>query len=104
MHQDNDSIRTNRRKEFIRLIDVGLQKDYVWHEFVGDWNEDDWPELSTEVRTQISPWVRQYKSQLQYVTASGHSDESVELAKWYLSQIKTVLIVGRALPTDDIPF
>jgi hypothetical protein len=102
---DIEPIRAARRIDFIRLVKVALQKDFVWDEFVGDWNENDWPELSEVVRSQISSWVRQYKARLQTVRASGDSKESMVMPKWYFSQILRVLVDGKPLPTeDDIPF
>jgi hypothetical protein len=94
-----------RRNEFIRLINVGLSKDYIWSDFAYGWVEEDWPEQSAEVKAQVTSWVRQYADSLQYVRAHGNSTESVEHAKGYLRNIKGVLVDCRPLlRSDDIPY
>jgi hypothetical protein len=60
-----------RRNEFIRLINVGLSKDYIWSDFAYGWVEEDWPEQSAEVKAQVTSWVRQYADSLQYVELTG---------------------------------
>jgi hypothetical protein len=100
---------TVEQQEFIRMVRIGLDNDYIWSDFVMGWHEADWLEQSNEVREQVTSWVKEYREGEYDARRHGQSKEIVNLYKKQLRDILGVLVEGKplrrsAVDDEDIPF
>jgi hypothetical protein len=100
---------TVEQEEFIRMVRIGLDHDYIWSDFVMGWREADWLEQSREVRDQVTSWVKEYREGEDDARRHDQSKEIVNLYKKQLRDILGVLVEGKplrrsAVDDEDIPF